>query len=130
LESGKIRVVRTVNNTKEEAVKIYELIEELQQYDEATEVRLAQQPSWPFEYAIGSVVAAGNGDHLEVTLDEGDWVILNHEAEEEVERHATEAEAHAALRAMKEDDEEVVYIGEGGQVGYLPGDAAKKLSWR
>jgi hypothetical protein len=70
-------------------VQIYELIEELQQYDEATEVRIAMQPHWPFEYSIGAVAEAKPGSHLEVTRDDGDWVILDHEECQELERHPT-----------------------------------------
>lgn len=34
---------------------VEELIAELERLPEGTEVRLAMQPAWPFEYAIGSV---------------------------------------------------------------------------
>ena len=36
-----------------------ELIENLQGFEEELEVRLAMQPSWPFEYSIGDIVDAG-----------------------------------------------------------------------
>lgn len=35
---------------------VKELINELQQYPEESEVRLAMQPNWPFEYSISDVV--------------------------------------------------------------------------
>lgn len=28
------------------------------------------------------------------------------------------------------DEENVVYLAEAGQIGYLPGDIAEKLSWK
>ena len=59
------------------------------------EVRLAFQPSWPFEHAVGDVVL--------VTLRE---------------------------RSVSTIDTPVVYIGEGAQLGYLPGSAAIALDWR
>jgi hypothetical protein len=31
---------------------------------------------------------------------------------------------------METDDGDVVYLPEGGQVGYLPGDVASELGWR
>ena len=34
---------------------VAELIEELQQFDEELEVRLMEQPGWPFEYSIKGV---------------------------------------------------------------------------
>jgi hypothetical protein len=57
-----------------------------------TEVRLAFQPTWPFEHSIGGIEA--------VTL--------------------------------REDGGKtpVVYIGEGRQLGYLPGAAAVALGWQ
>lgn len=40
---------------------INELIMELEQYDGDTEVRLAQQPNWPFEYSVGDIAEADDG---------------------------------------------------------------------
>jgi hypothetical protein len=36
-------------------MKVRDLIEYLENFDEEAEVRLAMQPSWPFEYSIGEV---------------------------------------------------------------------------
>ena len=84
---------------------IKDLIEELEQMaefcGEDTEVRLATQPSWPFEYSIGAVAA----------------VNLNDDDEDGVERDGDE-------------EEYVVYIGEGRQLAYLPGIASQELGWR
>jgi hypothetical protein len=38
-------------------VTVAELVELLEQYDPGTEVRLMEQPSWPFEYSIGGTWA-------------------------------------------------------------------------
>lgn len=85
---------------------IQDLISELQdmaeQYGEETEVRLAQQPQWPFEYSISNIVA--------VNINEPD------EDEEEAE--------------YDDDTEMIVYISEGSQLGYLPGVASRALGWR
>ena len=81
-----------------------ELIEELeehaQDFGDETEVRLAQQPNWPFEYSVGATVAIDPASALE---DEDD---------EEIE-----------------DGKTIVYIGEGSQLGYLPGSATRELGW-
>jgi hypothetical protein len=61
---------------------VVELIDELEACDPDAEVRIAQQPAWPFEYAIDR--------------------------------------DHAAIQVQSGDDEPVVYIGEGVQLGYLP----------
>ena len=47
---------------------VEELIQELQYLDPAAEVRLAEQPSWPFEYNLNGVVEIGG----KVWLAEGD----------------------------------------------------------
>lgn len=54
------------------------------------DVRLAIQPSWPFEHSIGRVALVENA----------------------------------------EDTGTTVYIGEGGQLGYLSADARAELGWR
>jgi hypothetical protein len=70
---------------------VVELIEALEACDPDAEVRIAQQPAWPFEYAIDP--------------------------------------ANAAVQAQLGDDEPVVYIGEGAQLGYLPGTVREQLGW-
>jgi hypothetical protein len=47
---------------------VEELIQELQYMDRDQEVRIAQQPSWPFEYDLNGVVSSGG----KVWLVEGD----------------------------------------------------------
>jgi hypothetical protein len=42
-------------------VTVEELVEDLGQFDPGAEVRMAQQPSWPFEYSVSELVAAGVG---------------------------------------------------------------------
>lgn len=66
---------------------VKELIYELRAFHPDAEVRLAQQPKWPFEYSIGDIV--------QVDL----------------------------------EDEEVVYLGEGSQLDYLPGQVSEELGW-
>jgi hypothetical protein len=72
-------------------ITVVELIEELEACDPDAEVRIAQQPAWPFEYAIDP--------------------------------------ANAAVQVQSGDDEPVVYIGEGAQLGYLPGTVREHLGW-
>jgi hypothetical protein len=72
-------------------ITVVELIEELEACDPDAEVRLAQQPAWPFEYAIDR--------------------------------------DHAAVQVRSGDDEPVVYIGEGAQLGYLPEGVRQQFGW-
>ena len=74
---------------------VRELIDALENFDENQEVRLAQQPNYPFEYSIDNIVefsAAGAKDDP-------------YESEDSVRQDA--------------DDEHIVYITEGQQLGYL-----------
>ena len=68
---------------------VVELIEELEACDLDAEVRLAQQPAWPFEYAIDR--------------------------------------DHAAVQVQSGDNDPVVYIGEGAQLGDLPESVREQL---
>lgn len=86
---------------------VAELIEILQDLPEDAEVRMAQQPNWPFEYSIREAVYVSA-------------------------REASEAESETEEAALDydEDDAGVVYLGEGSQIGYLPGGVARSLGWR
>ena len=37
-------------------MKVWELLDILEDMDEDTEIRLAMQPAWPFEYSIGNAI--------------------------------------------------------------------------
>lgn len=76
------------------------------------EVRLAHQPSWPFEYGIGQVVA----------------VDLNQPTEEQ-EAEWDYEDVPITEREPEGMPEPVIYIGEAGQLGYLPGVAKNQLGW-
>lgn len=79
---------------------VIELKEALEGIPDDAEVRLAMQPSWPFEYSIGDVIP--------IEPDEEDF-------DEDLE----------------EDEQpiKVVYLTEGSQLGYLPGNATEAIGW-
>lgn len=81
---------------------IEELIRELQELPQDTEVRFASQPSWPFEYSIDNVVFIED-----------------------------EQEDDGSGPAPDEDDEVqgIVYLVEGRQIGYLPGTVKDEIGW-
>lgn len=83
-------------------MNVAELMERLEGMDPDAEVRIAEQPEWPFEYSIHEVV--------EVDLNE----------------------ANEDGSYNYEDDEpySVVYIGDAIQLGYLPGAATEALGWK
>ena len=83
---------------------IKELIAELENIEELhgdLEIRLATQPNWPFEHEIDSVSVAD----------------INKEDDEDEEENP------------ERDVEMIAYIGEGSQLGYLPGGAKNALGW-
>ena len=55
----------------EDRVTVTDLIQHLEACDPDAEVRLAQQPTWPFEYAIDPTTPT-----VEVDLDDGPVVYL------------------------------------------------------
>ena len=73
---------------------VIELKEALEGIPDDAEVRLAMQPSWPFEYSIGDVIPV--------------------EPDEE---------------APADEEVKVVYLTEGSQLGYLPGNASEAIGW-
>ncbi len=84
-------------------VTVEELMDRLSEMPPEAEVRLAHQPSWPFEYSVDGwnpVVAVESGG------DDGE-----------------------GPRAGSGQGETVVYLVEGTQLGYLPGDAAEACGW-
>ena len=85
-----------------------ELMETLEQFDPYSEVRLAMQPAWPFEYSISDVVP--------IIEDE----IVDEEDAEEAEQNIPDS--------PKKDD--IVYLVEGTQIGYLPTHVCKELGWK
>ena len=86
------------------------------------EVRLAQQPSYPFEYSIGRIAAVNvhqdDIDHCIEALRSGTLT------PEEV------TEAQEQVDEYENPDNTVVYIGEGRQLDYLPGAVSQQLGWR
>jgi len=51
-----------------------QLIEELKQLQPGTEIRIASQPSWPFEWSIGGLVVTEEGEEAIAYLSEGDQI--------------------------------------------------------
>lgn len=79
---------------------VIELKEALEGLPDEAEVRLAMQPSWPFEYSIHDVVPLEpNEEDFDEDLEEDEQPI------------------------------KVVYLVEGSQLGYLPGDAQEAIGW-
>mgnify|MGYP000974184265 CR=1 FL=1 len=121
---------------------IRDLVAVLEQYDEDTEVRLAMQPSWPFEYSIADVVAPGIsrppvGSRIkwwDGRPCEGHVVHVDDEsiiAEDDAGNgHEVMLDMVEACSEAPEECSHVVYLTEGRQLGYLPGHVSEVLGWR
>lgn len=101
-----------------------ELIELLSGVDPDTEVRLAEQPSWPFEYSIAGVEEVKMGADQEENA--------NLECAQEIldADHTTPEERAEANRMLDSASSTIVYIVEGTQLAYLPGLASREIGWR
>ena len=102
---------------------IGELIERLEEAKDAVgedvKVRYASQPSWPFENNIREVHILGRFDRRELAIEAI-------QREEDVDREEAE-------KSIDEDEldntEDVVYLEEGFQIGYLPDEAKDHIGW-
>ncbi len=86
---------------------VKELIEMLENQPQDAEVQLAIQPSWAFAHSIAGV--AGPDEMRAHLMDEFE--------DDDDDDGELEAEA------LDKVDCSIVYIGEGGQLGYLPSAA-------
>lgn len=102
------------------SMTIAELIGELErfqeEYGDEVEVRFASQPSWPFEYSIDQIAV--------VNLNQ-----VNPEELDGLEEGEDRDDFEAHLKEQLGDDEFIVYLAEGMQVGYLPGIARREIGW-
>lgn len=102
-----------------------QLLEELENYDPEAKIRWAAQPSWPFEYSLGTVVEVTLAD-----LDGEDIECLEEELEDPDTEEDRRQEIRDVIREANDNAETIVYIGEGQQERYLPGHAASELGWK
>lgn len=79
---------------------VQDLIYELGQMNPDAEVRLAIQPSWPFEYDLNGVVEVYTNEYI-----------------------------NADTMEVENDGEQRVYLEQGEQLGYLPGAVKELLGW-
>ena len=104
-------------------MNVAELIEELEYMDPEAEVRLAFQPSWPFQYTIARVEQVDNPDG-EPCPDPQDY---RNDAD-----YDEDYTAWLTMQPDQPDGQAVVYLAEGGQLHsapYLPSAAADAIGW-
>lgn len=118
-----------------------DLIATLEGIDPDTPVRLAQQPSWPFEYSIGDVVQVEvggpeEGKTVRYLADDGTtqrgMIVAAHETQARYRLDTEDGEIEVSEHQIHSDDchrQAVVYIGEGRQERYLQYQASEELGW-
>lgn len=89
-----------------------ELKELLEDLPDNAEVRLAHQPRWPFELSVGKCAYVENDEDAEMEKPE--------DAEDDEDDDPPQFDGNPGI----------FYIGDGGQVGYLPGNVASELGWK
>jgi len=87
------------------------------------EVRLAHQPSWPFELHIAQVV------EVDMHADEREEIREFLGVADPLEDGSAIDDARKRLTEIDANPGTVIYLGEGSQIGYLPGCAASELGW-
>lgn len=98
-------------------MNVAELVEYLEDLDPETEVRLATQPNWPFEYSVGEIVLPDQVGRTCPNCDNDDVHGLKcYDCGQELE--------------PADDGPGVVYLAENNQLGYLPGAVSSELGWR
>ena len=131
-----------------------EIVEALEFLPDDTELRFALQPGWPFEYSIDSVAVMVDPKIIKSLIKEKEQELLTYANE-----RATDSAKDKVDYIQISDDgdgidmydsdgeyldgrvfdwwgplahdeiEKVVYLSEGSQLGYLPGNVKSELGW-
>lgn len=125
-------------------MNVYELKRALSHLDDDTEVRLACQPNWPFEYSVGEAIVTEPGEQYYIMLvtptsgtmcdwaDEPGWYVTVDGADSPEPVQGPLPDEQACERWIEEqvgDKKPVLYLAEGTQLGYLDGEGRRALSW-
>lgn len=109
--------------TLSELIEKLEEIADQQPEGHDPEVRIAHQPSWPLEYTVGGVLSFSTKDEAVRELND----LLRSIGPDDPDYAGYEAE----LEALKADteQEDIVFLAEGTQNGYLTAGVARALDW-
>ena len=106
---------------------VRELIERLEEANPDAEVRWAAQPNYPFEYSISEIVSIDMQSKLELEIEAIQQSIADD--------HGAEPMSYNEMLEIAKDNieheggKDVVYLGEGSQIGYLPCNVKYLLGW-
>jgi len=106
---------------------LIQALEEIAEQSPNAEVRFASQPSYPFEYSIAEVVPWDKHTMIDNEIEE---------IRQSIEEDNQEPMSHKDMKALAEQNledegvlEDVVYLEEGSQLGYLPEGPRHALGW-
>jgi len=97
-------------------MRVRDLIDQLKSMNPDAEVRLAIQPSWPFEHSLSRELI----EIAETECEGCDGSGRGYEGDS----------CHSCNGTGKTEAEPIVYLAEGNQIGYLPGLVSRGLGWR
>jgi len=106
-------------------MNVRELIAHLECMDPQAEVRIASQPHYPFENAIDEVVEVSPPR----VLTKAEFDEMSEDQQEQAMIDADEDRLVLVDEDHEMAPETIVYIGEGSQIGYLPGNVRRDLGW-
>jgi hypothetical protein len=113
------------------SMTVREMIDELEEiaaeYGDDVDVRMAQQPKWAFEYGITEIVAVNISEET-CNVCQGSCYEEDEDGKEVKCKNCNST--GKCRKDKKQEDEVVAYLGEGRQIGYLPGVASEALGWR
>jgi hypothetical protein len=98
-----------------------DLVAALSDYDPETPIRWAAQPRWAMAYTIGPIACT-------LETDAGDDRSHHTSLGDDADGHTADGTANDSGDDT-DNDGPVVWLGEGQQIGYLPGVAAAALGW-
>ena len=106
---------------------LIQTLEEIADGSPNAEVRFASQPNWPFEYSIREVVPWNKDTMIDTEVEN---------IQQSLEDDGQEPMSYKDMRALAERNledegklEDVVYLEEGSQLGYLPEGPKMAIGW-
>jgi len=109
-------------------MKVRELIEMLEECPQDADVRFASQPNYPFENTIQDVVSYNRETRVDMEI-EGIQQAIEEDGAEKMSYQEMKELAEHNLEHDGKLDEEVVYLQEGSQIGYLPEGPREAMGW-
>jgi len=113
-------------------MSVGDLLEILEGLEPDMEVRFASQPAWPFEWSIekAEVIRPSEIDPEEIEDMKKELSRLQSEKSGSEEDLVSISELEESIQMLTSDEgDEVLYLVEGSQLGYLPTSVCQAVGW-